>query len=1271
MALKKKQVIGYKYYMTIMMGIGRGQIDSLLEIKVGDRTAWEGVIKDSGEFGINVPELFGGEKSEGGVDGTAELMLGKPDQKVSDKIKGWLGGIVPDFRGCTTLIFDGLVCAMSAYPKAWKIKVHRSLEGWDGEVWQPDLCRIPIEVPLSDGGTTFIVGMNPAHILYQICTDTIWGRGIPRSLMQDEAWVYAAKKLAEEKFGLCIAWRRSDNLDVFAQQIIDTIGASIYVDKRTGLMVLKLIRDDYDINDIPLLDHDSGLLSIEEMNISSSSESVNELVVSYHDPITNQDASVREQSLAGVQVNTAVNSKSVDYLSVPTPELAHRLAKRDLRFSTLPLKTFKIYCDRRAWHYQPGDVIRIKDGPRDQADIALRIGAVEDGTLVDGKISIAAVEDVFVMPLKGTSGQQTSQWVPPDKTPKPTKFMSYEIPYANLNRLMEKSDFAMMGFNSGYYGMAAEKNVAMSMGYSMLQQPLGGEWEDNGGNGGYNPVGQLASTIDYMTSTITLSNTTMSDEIEVPCAIYIGGNYSGEIAMVTEAAGVGGPTLTLTVERGIYDTVPARHDKGTDVWFYEDDIGADWVERIGGEGIFGKCCPYTLSAPPLDPNLVDTQDVYFDWRFSRPYPPGKVYLNNSIRWYNMAQINKVQPVLDITWTHRDRVAQEDRMISHDNESIGPEAGSRYTVRILDQDKKVIREETNIEGTSWSYLWAQAISDLNIDVKNAGDEYPIFIYLWTTRDDLGSWQYYKINAVVQDVQFYLEASQAAAQSASRMSVASVDGVSATNAAQQDATTADYGDVDGVAASNYAVAVNQLAAIEETIDYQTMEAPYFSQISDGFTDLGSRVMTFAARPSDRITDSHEVWSNKMKYVTKHDSNNNPVTVAVEDGEWRGGGSYHWTPWAVMAEGVGYLDGTLTFNKTSADDGVDIDARVGDIIMVDKELMRIDEVSGSTIKVGRGSADTIPSRHSQGGVIWLMQRQHGIDSNTYDDDQLVGVKVRPVSYSPVKVPLEKMRTTVLQMAYRYKRPYAPGLMMIDGQHWFNNVEGVQNGSPKNLLVTWRHRNRITQGVNLVDHWADDIAPEPNTVYRVQVGYTVPSKTSSTEPRTVILHDDTVNGTEWTYRAEWAIADGMQAGKDLNQSSKTQVWVTVFAVRDGVRSWHGYTMYINLPSYAPAPGEKPNEPDAEGGHGGGDGTKPSPGIPVENNPGDAGEGETTSPTTDPTTPNPDIKPTPGGADPDDPTPVPEPEQPVTPVNPDEDSQASWSYNYDHVWAKNLPPTV
>ncbi|AGF89243.1 hypothetical protein SP019_00250, partial [Salmonella phage FSL SP-019] len=40
----KKITVGYKYYMGLFMGLFRGPVNEIVEIRVGDRTAWTGSI---------------------------------------------------------------------------------------------------------------------------------------------------------------------------------------------------------------------------------------------------------------------------------------------------------------------------------------------------------------------------------------------------------------------------------------------------------------------------------------------------------------------------------------------------------------------------------------------------------------------------------------------------------------------------------------------------------------------------------------------------------------------------------------------------------------------------------------------------------------------------------------------------------------------------------------------------------------------------------------------------------------------------------------------------------------------------------------------------------------------------------------------------------------------------------------------------------------------------------------------------------------------------
>ena len=165
----KKTTTGYRYHMSLHMGLCRG-MDDLVEIKVGDRTAWTGSLASSGgRLSIKKPDLFGGDKGEGGINGSLIVSYGRPDQPVLTELSA-IFGVVPAYRGVVTFFYDGLVCSNSPYPKPWSFRVRRVTSDWDGAVWYADKAVIWLE-------DNKIKAMNPAHILYEVQTNTLWGRG--------------------------------------------------------------------------------------------------------------------------------------------------------------------------------------------------------------------------------------------------------------------------------------------------------------------------------------------------------------------------------------------------------------------------------------------------------------------------------------------------------------------------------------------------------------------------------------------------------------------------------------------------------------------------------------------------------------------------------------------------------------------------------------------------------------------------------------------------------------------------------------------------------------------------------------------------------------------------------------------------------------------------------------------------------------------------------------------------------------------------------------
>lgn len=155
----KKQTIGYHYLMTMLSGLWRGPINEMIAIKVGDKLAWSGRLSSNALQTINQPNLFGGEKKEGGIQGGFRLFMGAGDQvlpasagyTVGSPVKSGtlqnpktlIGGLVSELRGVVTFWFDGLFTSMNPYPKEWKFRGRRTTAGWfNDDPWYPAKAAI-------------------------------------------------------------------------------------------------------------------------------------------------------------------------------------------------------------------------------------------------------------------------------------------------------------------------------------------------------------------------------------------------------------------------------------------------------------------------------------------------------------------------------------------------------------------------------------------------------------------------------------------------------------------------------------------------------------------------------------------------------------------------------------------------------------------------------------------------------------------------------------------------------------------------------------------------------------------------------------------------------------------------------------------------------------------------------------------------------------------------------------------------------------------------
>lgn len=719
MGSRRRPITGYRYLFDIHMGLCRGPVDSIVDVRVGGLSLRSSYVFDVDNV-IEQPQLFGGDEKEGGIRGRLRFLSGGPSQIVPGSIKSRLGGLVADWRGVVTAFYSGVIATNNPYPKAWEFRVRRALAGWDGDPWYPNRAQIFLD-------DSRVVAMNPAHIVYECLTNRAWGRGLPRSALDNAAFVDAANTFCAEGFGLCIKWTRQGDLDEFVNSVINHVGAALYVNRETGLWTLRPIRANYDPLSLPIFDYDSGLLSVEEDESGARDTAINEVIVNFFDPVRKSERSVREQDIAAFSSQGAIFSTTQDYPGIPTESLARRVARRDLEAQSQQLRRFKLRFDRRAWNIPPAGVFRISVPSRGIASMVLRAGKISDTTLTDGSITIDAVQDVFSMPTTSYTGVVESAWTPPpDVLPAIDTRLISEATYLDLVATMAAADFAALTPETSIILAQAEQPVSTALDYVVQTAAGGGALEDRAA-APFTPTGTLSVGLTETDTTAVLSGVMTAEAIEVPTVARISYLARQEIINVT---GWDAETSTITFLRGCADTVPQAFPAGSRVWLYADGAGFDEREYASGEIVSVRLLPRSNSLA-FDPAFAATDTITVTRRRDRPYPPGRVRVNG----ISYLALGVDAGPWTFTWTHRDRIVQADQPVDHYADSVGPEPGTTYTVAIYNADT-LVRTFSGIAGTSQEYTLAQWTADGSL---------PLFrVLIFSTRDGLESFQRYDFN-----------------------------------------------------------------------------------------------------------------------------------------------------------------------------------------------------------------------------------------------------------------------------------------------------------------------------------------------------------------------------------------------------------------------------------------------------------------------------------------------------------------------------------------------
>lgn len=686
---KQTYTVGYWYGLGAHLVLCHGPVDAVTEIRVGERVAWSGQVTGSTTIAIDSPNLFGGEGREGGVQGAVDVLMGEPGQGRNVYLQGLLGGAIPAFRGVFSLVLKRVwVAAMNPYLKPWSVRARRI----------PYAQNSPhAEI---DGDA------NPAHIIRECLTNGDWGMGYPESDLDDASFTSAAATLHQEGFGLSLLWNREETIESFVLAILKHVDGVLYVHPRSGLFTLRLARADDALADQPAFDP-SNILRLEEFSRPSWGEATNQVTVIYRDRETDKDTSVTVQDLAGVQMTGSVVATRVNFPGISKAELANRVAMRELKQLSSGLAKGVFVANRQASILNIGDVIRLAWPPYGIAEIAMRVVRISYGELASGAIRVECVQDVFGLPQSLYAVPPPTGWSEPLSVPRACPVqMLYEVPYGSVIADFtgeSQSLIADIGELDGLVAACGARSNADAYGFEVRAYQAG-RFRSKG-FGVFTPTAVLTDALGQtaINGTVGVAGGIDLEEVE-PNTLAV---VDGEWVQVTEVNLVG---QTVTLERGLLDTVPVAHAVGARLWFVEGWRFYLTPEYVQHEIARVKLLPRTAKGTFAEDAATEL-NLTLAKRFIRPYCPGNVRVNG---WRYPTVISGE---LSVSWATRNRQSQTAYLVLQTEASITPEAGQTTTVRLFNENGVLVRTLAGLTGTSVTWTLAEEAANSRLSRIN--------------------------------------------------------------------------------------------------------------------------------------------------------------------------------------------------------------------------------------------------------------------------------------------------------------------------------------------------------------------------------------------------------------------------------------------------------------------------------------------------------------------------------------------------------------------------
>lgn len=670
----KKVITGYKYSIGLdlfwCLGGRAGNTVKLKRLWAGKHVIWTGDMSTDSTININLPNLFGGDKERGGLQGTIAFYNGGFNPTQNAYLLSKCDPNVPAYNGFCRTVFQGFYVGTST-----------SIENFSAE-----LSRMTNNLSSSYSIMPNGLDVNPMEVLFDAITEK-WGRfGATVEDIDLTSWVAAAQVLYNENNGMSLFVQSSITGKQLAEEVLRQADGVLYQDPATAKIKAVLIRQDYDINTLMLLD-DSIVTELREFSKTTWEAALNQCRITFRDRAADyEDSSALAQDFALINYQQRVKGTDMSFPGVANKTLANEIAARQLSFMNVPLFKVEIACNRKASNLRPGMVVKFNWAPYGLSNLVLRVLKVDLGELEEGTVRLSCIQDRFSTATPVFAPPSNSGWTPPSVDPSPVATRKvFEPPYFFARGLTV--DGSVPAGRTSLYALANKPNSPSQSFDSQASTDGGLTWSEAGNNQIYNGSGVLQSaypntaglTTGFDAGGFTVINASGQENL---ASYPLGSNRDGKMLLLIDdewmtftTVTVGATVVITNVYRGLFDSVIANHAAGARVWFVSEMDGL--LERSFSPGSVQVRLLDNAPNGQYDPALapVDTIVIPATPRTSKPYPPDYLQLNGSRTPTPTTGATSVTA----DWRHRSRL-QQDLRVYNDPSDSPAEVGTTYNLQ---------------------------------------------------------------------------------------------------------------------------------------------------------------------------------------------------------------------------------------------------------------------------------------------------------------------------------------------------------------------------------------------------------------------------------------------------------------------------------------------------------------------------------------------------------------------------------------------------------------